>query len=141
MSAQAKAYPRAIVGGLVFNAENKFFLMRSSGKYGSQWIIPGGKIDFGESMLEALRRELREETGLELELIEFCGVRELLEPERHFVFLEFRARAKSPYKVTLNEEATEWGWFTHDDLAQISVAAPTLALIQEHGRPPAGGSR
>ncbi len=126
-----KNVPRAIVGALIFDNQNRAFLMRSSGKYGDQWIIPGGKVDFGESLIEALRREILEETNLHLQEIEYRGVRELIEPERHFIFLEHTARAVNPSAVVLNSESTEYGWFSRDELQKLSIAKPTLELITE----------
>ena len=126
--------PRAIVGALIFEETGRLFLMRSSGKYGNQWIIPGGKVDFGETILDGLVREIREETNLKLTDIRFEGVRELIEPERHFVFLEHTARALNPHEVKLNSEATEFSWFTKPELKCLNVAPPTLALIQERWR-------
>lgn len=127
-----KQWPRAIVGALIFDEQSRLFLMQSAGKYQDQWIIPGGKIDFGESIRHALIREIKEETNLNISNIEFCGVRELIEPQRHFVFLEHRAQAINPTQVELNEEATQFGWFQKSDLTKISIATPTLALINEH---------
>src|SRR5690554_5947302 len=101
---QSHRFPQAIVGALIFNERNQLFLMRSSGKYGDQWIIPGGKVDFGETIIDALKREIREETQLELENIRFAGVRELIETDRHFIFLEHTALAQPPYSVQLNNE-------------------------------------
>ncbi len=126
--------PRAVVGALIFDIQNRLFLMRSSGKYGDQWIIPGGKVDFGESMLSALKREILEETNLNLRNIEFKGVRELVESDRHFIFLEYTAIATNPNLVILNSEATEHGWFAKPDLKNLKIAKSTLELIQERWR-------
>ena len=130
----SKPVPRAIVGALIFDENRQLFLMRSSGKYGSQWIVPGGKIDFGETILNALKREIREETGLILKDIEFKGIRELIEPDRHFIFLEHTATAINTNQVILNSEATEYGWFTKNNLDKIDIAKPTLELIQDYWR-------
>ncbi len=125
-------FPRAVVGALVFNKDNeRLFLMRSSGKFGSQWIIPGGKVDFGETLESALKRELLEETNLHIKDIEFKGVRELVESHRHFIFLEYTAIAANPDQVILNSEATEFGWFTKKDLVQLDIALSTRTLIEE----------
>ena len=105
--------------------------MRSSGKYGDQWIVPGGKVDFGETMIAGLKREIREETNLELVKINFKGVRELIEPTRHFIFLEFSATASNPDQVVLNNESTEYGWFRKSQLKDLNIAKPTLELIDE----------
>ena len=88
-------------------------------------------MDFGECASDAVLREVREETGLVVEGAVFLGVRELIEPQRHFVCLEFLLSITECGPVTLNEEATEWGWFSGGDLDGIRVAPLTLALINE----------
>lgn len=125
--------PRAIVGALIFDKQGRIFLMRSSGKFGNQWIVPGGKVDFGETLTNALQREIREETNIAISDIKFTGVSELVEPQRHFIFLEFTALAHSIDEVRLNQEATEYGWFAKEELAKLDIAAPTLRFIREHG--------
>jgi len=126
--------PRAIVGALIFDKDKRIFLMRSSGKFGDQWIVPGGKVDFGESITNALEREILEETNLKITNINFVGVRELVEKDRHFIFLEHTAIADNIDLVKLNNEATEYGWFKKSELKNINVAKPTLEMIEERWR-------
>lgn len=123
-----------VVGALIFDEENRLFLMQSNGKFGDQWIVPGGKVHVGERLEEALRREIKEETNLDLSDVRFLGVREMINPRNHFIFLEFSARARAPYRVVLNDEAVEYGWFTAETLGSIQLAGPTRDLIQERIR-------
>ena len=53
-------FPRAIVAALIFNEENELFLMKSP-KWKNKYITPGGHIEKGETMVEALKREIKEE--------------------------------------------------------------------------------
>ncbi len=110
------------------------FLMRSLGKFGNQWIIPGGKVDSGKTLEAALKRGLLEETTLNLKDIEFKGVRELVETHHHFILLEYTAVATNTDQVILNSEATEFGWFTKNEILQLDIATPTRNL--RSGRPP-----
>jgi ADP-ribose pyrophosphatase YjhB (NUDIX family) len=129
MSTSAFAIPA--VGPLIFDDAGNLFLMQSSGKFGDDWIIPGGKVSFGETMEQALVREIREETALKLTSVEFLGLREFIEEKRHFIFLEFVAVAENPADVVLNEEATRSGWFTREQLAALTIAGPTRTLLNE----------
>ncbi len=124
-------FPKVIVGALIFDTDQRLFLMQSAGKFGSQWIVPGGKVDFGESMADGLVREIKEETNLDVTHVEFLGVRELIEPERHFVFLEFQCVAMNPAQVRLNHEATQFRWLQKSEIGDLSLAPSTLELIQE----------
>ena len=66
--------PIATVGALVFNSENEVLMIRTH-KWSNLWGIPGGKIKWGETSEAALRREILEETGLEVRTSNSCSCR------------------------------------------------------------------
>ena len=74
--------------------ENKLLLMKHKnlGKTGSLWAPPGGGMEYGESAEEALKREFREETHLDIEVVEFLFVHEYLDPPLHGIELFFRVK-------------------------------------------------
>jgi ADP-ribose pyrophosphatase YjhB (NUDIX family) len=101
------------------------------------FTLPGGAVEAGESLVEAVRREVREETGLSIEPLAVAGTREVITRDdadrlqRHFVILAFAARwiAGEPQ---LNEELVEARWMrpealqalpTTEGLAEIVAAA------------------
>jgi nucleoside triphosphatase len=109
----AQQYPEPTVGALILDAEDRLFLMRSH-KWRGQYVIPGGHSELGERMEDALRREVKEETGLEIHSIAFLGFQEFVYGEafwqrRHFIFFDFVCRTDST-TVTLNEEAQSYIW-------------------------------
>ncbi|HLD07378.1 MAG TPA: NUDIX domain-containing protein [Candidatus Nanoarchaeia archaeon] len=63
--AQSPTYPEPCVGGLVLNPEQKILLIKSE-KWFGKYVLPGGHIELGETMEQALQREMREETGLDV---------------------------------------------------------------------------
>jgi nucleoside triphosphatase len=63
-------YPEPTCGAIIFNRNNKIFLMRSH-KWHGKYVIPGGHIELGEKMKDSLKREIKEETGLEIYGIKF----------------------------------------------------------------------
>lgn len=123
-------YPIPIVGALIINEEDKLFLMKSSGKFGNEWIIPGGKINFNEKIIDALKREIKEETNIDLINPRFLGIQEYIDKNKnnHYIFIEYLGYAINS-KVILNNEAIDFGWFKKRDLKHLNIAKPTLNLI------------
>lgn len=120
-----------VVGAMIFNPQNELFLMQSSGKFGDEWIIPGGKVNFGEGMEAALRREIKEETNITLSEIRFLGVREMITDKKHFIFLEYAGWSYGNDEVVLNYESLEYKWCGPGELSKLKIAGPTKSLIDE----------
>jgi colanic acid biosynthesis protein WcaH len=77
-----------------------------------EWWFPGGRLRKGETFKAALHREVREETGLEIETVRFIGVYNRMFPERHDVTLVFLCKAKpGDAEVKLNNEHSEYRFF------------------------------
>lgn len=127
------AYPEVTVGAVIFNNENKLLLCKSH-KWNNQYVIPGGHIELGESMEAALRREIREETALEIYDIKLVGIKECIYSDtfyekRHFIFMDYVCRT-SKDKVTLNEEAEEYVWITMEEMGRYDLGGFTRDLLQ-----------
>jgi ADP-ribose pyrophosphatase YjhB (NUDIX family) len=124
--------PVATVGALVVGPSNRVLLIRTH-KWRGTWGVPGGKIEYGETMREALVRELREETGLIVRDIRLGPVQEAVESEEfhrpaHFLLLNFLARSDSE-GVRLNEEAQEFAWLSPDEAADLELNSFTRRLL------------
>ncbi len=128
------ARPVPTVGALIHDGNGKVLMIRTH-KWGNRWGIPGGKIERGESSEAALRREIREETGLALGDIRFALVQdsidspEFVRPE-HFLLLNYVARATST-NVTLNDEAQEFRWLSPSEAFTLDLNQPTRILLTE----------
>jgi len=128
-------YPEPTVGALIFNPEGRLFLM-SSHKWRGKWVLPGGHIELGERMEDALRREVKEETNLEIRDLEFLCFQEFIYDDRfwkpsHFIFFDFACRTDST-EVRLNDEAQEYLWVTLDEALTLPVEHYTAVALREY---------
>lgn len=112
------AEPRFMVtvGAIAVDVRGRVLLLKHEFRTGSGWGIPGGFMEAGEQPLEALRRELREEIGVELDAAEIVRVRTLRRPQQVEIHFRCRVResgsAASPQSIEINSV----GWFDPDKL-------------------------
>jgi nucleoside triphosphatase len=130
-------YPEPTVGALIFDSEGKLLLVRSH-KWRNQYVVPGGHIELGESLLAALKREVREETGLDIYDIEFLGFQEFIFDDafwkkRHFIFFDYACKTDST-DVRLNGESEEYLWVTLEDTVSLPVEPYTRQSIRMYLR-------
>lgn len=104
-------------------------------KWSNLWGIPGGKIKFGESAEDALRREVKEETNLEATDIRQVLVQECIHSEEffrdaHFILLNYTCRSAGNEEVILNGEAQAFKWVTPPEALQMVLNRPTRRLLE-----------
>lgn len=96
------------------------------------WTVPGGKQEFGETMYEGAVREVREETGLKISDPELFSASDDVQPDRHFVTLQFIARSVcGEPKVMEPEKEDDWKWFPFDDLPD-NLYSPTRRFLDKY---------
>lgn len=128
------AYPSTSVGALISDPTGAAVLLVRTHKWSGKWNLPGGKIRRGETSEEALRREIREETALEVTDVEFIMLQDCVEPPEfmrpaHFVLLCYTARATSS-DVILNDEAQDFRWVSPAEALQMDLSQPARALLE-----------
>lgn len=130
-----KQFPKPVVGALIYKDNGEILLTKSS-KWGDLWQIPGGKIELGETSEEALKREIREETGLEIDNLEFndfqdCVFPKLFEKKVHFVFIDYKARLAGGEIREKNREMTEHIWIKPEEALKKLKVNPSTKLAIE----------
>jgi 8-oxo-dGTP diphosphatase len=112
------------VGAIVFDNESRVFLAQRGPKAGNErgtWEFPGGKVSFGETLIEAVTREFAEEYGMTIEITELLGVNDhiLREEKEHWVSPTYLARHVSGEPRILEpEKCTAIGWFALSKLPE-----------------------
>jgi 8-oxo-dGTP diphosphatase len=134
--ADARSYPErpflAVSAAIV--REGKFLVVRRArAPAHGLFSLPGGVVELGERLTEAVAREIAEETGMSIESLALAGYRETIvrngddRVERHFVILCFAARWRAG-ELELNEELSEARWIEPAELADLPTT-PGLAEI------------
>lgn len=130
-----KKYPEPTIGAVIYN-EKREVLLTQSPKWGDYWVIPGGHVEIGEKSKEAVKREIKEETGLEVDNIEFMEFQDAFKPEgfyqeKHFIFLDFMARV-SGGEIKKSDEMVEYKWIKPENaLKELDLAPYTKKAIEK----------
>jgi nucleoside triphosphatase len=127
-----KSYPLPAVAALIAH-KDKVLIVKTH-KWSGLWGVPGGKIDYGEDTLTALKREMREEVGLEIIEPEYAFYSDIIEDTNfykpaHFLSLEFVAYSDSD-AVIPNEEIAEFAWVSVEEALTYPINVYTKRLLE-----------
>ena len=118
-------YPVPVVRLIIVNAEGKVLILkRHNSEYATgQWCLPGGKVDYGETVDETVRKELREETSLTCTSAKFLFLQDSLPLEAgkmHCINLYFECTTAG--EILLNEESSAYAWIGPSEITQYQIA-------------------
>jgi nucleoside triphosphatase len=136
-----QVFPEPTVGALIVDKQGKILLARSH-KWFDKYTLPGGHIEVGESMADAVRREVKEEVGLDVEVVEMLLVQEaIFAPEfykkKHFIFIDFYCKSKDQQVKLDQNEIQDYIWIYPGaayNLKLDSFTRKTLDRFLESGR-------
>lgn len=124
MDFEKQAIKTAVVACII-NAEEQVLLARRKVQpFAGQWVMPGGKIDHGESILAALHREVREEVGIEIHVDGLIDVFEHIgvgRGDEHYVILYYRTHPQSLELLPDGCECSEARWVAQSELGEFDL--------------------
>jgi 8-oxo-dGTP diphosphatase len=103
--------------------DGRVLLLQHERAHGRYWVLPGGGVDQGESIEDALVREMREELGTDCTVDRLVAVGELILPERHVIdfFLTGTLSRRENFNILWSEGISDFGWFHPDELAGMRI--------------------
>lgn len=134
-----QAKTRLIVSTIIEDGDKILFGRKKEniGPYPNTWHFIGGGVNEDESLEEGMKREIREETGIEVEIVEKLGFDEDYEPNKHgemmhYVFLFFKTRYVSG-TPTAQDDIVDLRWFLKSELPVEELNAPSVRLLKKIG--------
>lgn len=110
------------VSCLLLSNDNALLIQRGKQPAKGLWSLPGGKVEWGEELEAAARRELFEETNLSVDKLRFGEFVEIIEPTHHFVISVFVGRVDIMTPPTAGDDADAAQWYTSAELDALDKA-------------------
>jgi 8-oxo-dGTP diphosphatase len=136
-SADTRTYPTRpylAVSAAIFHSGRVLIVRRGTPPMQGVYTLPGGGVELGETLEQAIVREVREETGLAIEPIALAGYRQVIARdaagriERHFVILPFAARYLAG-EIALNAELAEAAWLWPAELSGLNTTEGLADIV------------
>lgn len=131
-----KSYPEPVVGAFILNSKRELLLVKSNKWNKKLWTVPGGHIELGESIENAVIREVREEVGLIVKYKKTFNILEAIYPKnfikhKHFIFIECICFVTNGNAVKIDQKEIQVSkWFKLDKIPMRDLEEYTkLAVI------------
>lgn len=122
------------VGAVAVSDGRLLLVRRGQGPAAGEWSLPGGRVEGGETLAEAVVREVGEETGIEVLCDQLVGWVERIGDGHHHVIFDFRVTALDPAaQPRAGSDAAEASWVVLDDVAHLRLTDGLAEFLHEHG--------
>lgn len=126
-----------MIAGLMIRNKNGEVFLATGKKWQGRWVVVGGHIEPGETILEGAAREGLEETGLQLKPVEIFHYGEMINPPNfhrpaHFVHFDCLFEAMSDDVRLLDKELTEYKWVTPQEALEMNLNPSTRETIKAY---------
>jgi len=125
-----------LAGCIIRNSEGKILLIHRNTPKRNQWEIPGGKIDENENSEETAKREVKEELGIDVEIIDRLGEKEFSEDGYSMNYIWFSAKIISGEPKLMEDAFDEFKYFSLDELKSMKEKLSPNArnFVQEYSK-------
>jgi 8-oxo-dGTP diphosphatase len=121
------------VGAVALRDDELLLVRRGRGPAAGEWSVPGGRVQVGEELHEAVVREVSEETGVEVVVERFLGWVERIGDGHHFVILDFAVSVLDPAQVPVaGDDAAEVAWVSLSELDGMHLVDGLLDFLVDH---------
>lgn len=125
--------PEVAVGAVIVDDGDLLLIRRGHGPAAGEWSVPGGRVERGETLAEALVREVLEETSLEVVCGRFLGWVERIDGAHHVVILDFEAEALERREPIPGDDAQEAAWVPLHDVCDRRLVEGLAEFLHDHG--------
>jgi ADP-ribose pyrophosphatase YjhB (NUDIX family) len=126
------SHPELAVSAAIFRDDRLLLVRRARSPAKGLYSLPGGRVEFGETLHAALHREVDEETALKIDIVGLAGWREVVPGTAgggHYLIMSFAARWRTGEPV-LNDELDDFRWLAPDALGDLKVTAGLQEVIR-----------
>jgi 8-oxo-dGTP diphosphatase len=124
--------PEVAVGAVCNHADALLLVRRGRGPAAGEWSVPGGRLEWGETLHEAVVRETFEETGLEVVVDRFLGWVERIEDSYHYVILDFAVTALDPTQAPVaGDDAAEAAWVPRHEVSELHLVGGLYEFLRD----------
>jgi 8-oxo-dGTP diphosphatase len=124
------------VGGIARWNQSILLIRRGQPPEAGRWSVPGGRVEMGETLVEALEREMWEETGLTVDCGRFVGWVELMGPGWHYIVLDFEVALRDPDMAgtaVCGGDAVAVRWVPLSDIDGLDLVSGLRHFLGQHG--------
>lgn len=137
--------PRVGVGAVVLHEGRVLLVRRGRAPALGLWSVPGGLVELGETTVDAARREVEEETGLDVRIAGLVGVLDRVTRDAdgrvryHWVLVDYLAFPESNDTITAGSDAAEVRWVTIDEVERLPITEGLADMIKRAAALAGGG--
>ena len=130
------AYPRVGVGALVFKKNRILLVKRGQPPSKDKWTVPGGLVELGESLQDAIKREVWEECDIKINITEVIYTFDYIEKDKtgkirfHYVLIDYKAEYVEG-DLKSRSDVQDARWFLPSEISSVDVAESTLRLFRK----------